>query len=224
MSLTCLVRVEDVCCAPVSYQWTIVAEHDLSLWHWIPFGERFFIRLHMYIYFSFCLLLHLSLLLEIRIVLPNLKSVHLCFYLVIILLITIFALKSIFNWFLFFNFITRHLISFYSLFFLLLFFRFFFNYFFSISSLNSWTIRDLTLWFFEFAFYEVILTSWPKSWVWKISLGWLWFFFLNVLFFQFQFLALGWLCIGFHDLLHFSFYEVISISYPISWVRQVNLG
>jgi hypothetical protein len=187
MSLTCLVRVEDVCCTLVSCQWTIVAEHDLSLRHWIPFSESFFIRLHVYIYFSFCLLLHLSLLLEIRIVLPNLKSVHLCFYLVIILLITIFTLKYIFNWFLFFNFITRHLISFCSLFFYCYFLDSFLIIFFQFHLSIVWQLGIWLCDFLSLLFYEVILTSWPKSWVWKISLGWLWFFFLMYFFFNFNF-------------------------------------
>jgi hypothetical protein len=117
MSLACLVGVKDVCCTLVSCQWTIMAEHNLSSWRWIPLDESFLIRLHVYnwkhvtVYFFFFLptsLSFLSLLLEIHIILSNLKSVlHYVFLsnLIIIILIVIFALKSIFNWFLFFNFI-----------------------------------------------------------------------------------------------------------------------
>jgi hypothetical protein len=48
MSLACLVGVKDVCCTLVSCQWTIMAEHDLSSWRWIPLDESFLIRLHVY--------------------------------------------------------------------------------------------------------------------------------------------------------------------------------
>jgi hypothetical protein len=53
---------------------------------------------------------------------------------------------------------------------------------------------------FWFAFYEVILVSWSKSWIWQINLSQIKSFFL------------------------FSFYEVILVSWSESWVWWIDWG
>jgi hypothetical protein len=66
-------------------------------------------------------------------------------------------------------------------------------------SLFGW-LRILLLNIFMFAFYGVILVSWPRSRVLKISLIWLWFFlgyFFKFIFFQFYPSTLGYWVLSF---------------------------
>jgi hypothetical protein len=75
-------------------------------------------------------------------------------------------------------------------------------------------LRIMLLCFFRFVFNGIILVSWPGSWIWKISLGQLWFFFkafFSNIFFCWYFFRLA-------------IYGIISISCPRSRVWFVHLG
>jgi hypothetical protein len=66
-------------------------------------------------------------------------------------------------------------------------FLLFFNLFFLISSFTfDWFRIKFHNFFLYFSFYKVISISLPKSWIWRINMGWLKLFFIFVLILSFN--------------------------------------
>jgi len=76
-----------------------------------------------------------------------------------------------------------------------------------------------------FILYEFILISWLKSWVWWVNPGELELFvyFLKLFFKKIIPSTLSWLRIILHNLFQFTFYRVILVSWPESWIWQADL-
>ena len=92
--------------------------------------------------------------------------------------------------------------------------------------LMFWWLKILLCNFFFFVFYKIILFSWPKSQVLKISPIWLRFF-LSIFLFEFFSISsfdIGLLSLELHDFFRFDFYGVILTLSPESQVSQVDLS
>jgi hypothetical protein len=76
---------------------------------------------------------------------------------------------------------------------------------------------------FWFAYYWVILISWPRfsrlTWVYSGC-----FFVLFYFIFQFHHSTLGWLRIEIQNVFWIVFYKIITVSWLRSWILYVNLG